>query len=284
MARTGSTRLGSTPKDTAAKGTAGKGSAGKGSAATTGTAAPAAGRSTGATRFRRRREEGSGGAGRTAQLRQAYRLTKETDRKIGLVLLATFLFATAVAFALLYLVPPDWVVVDALLAVMIGVLATLIVFTRRATAAQYKQIEGKPGAALAALSVLKRGWHTEQAIAFTRNQDVVHRVVGPPGILLVGEGNPGRVKQLLVQERRKHARVAADAPLHEIVVGRGEGEVPLPKLSRTVSKMKREVKPAQITDIRARLKALDATRSAVPLPKGPVPTSMKGMRGNLRGR
>ena len=87
-----------------------------------------------------------------------------------------------------------------------------------------------------------------------------------------------------MQERKKYARVAAEVPLREVVVGHGEGEVPLPKLSKTVMKMKREVKPAQITDIRARLKALDATRSAVPLPKGPVPTSMKGSRGNLRGR
>jgi hypothetical protein len=221
---------------------------------------------------------------RAAQLRQAYRLTKEVDPKIGWILLATFVAAAVVAYALLFLIPPPWVVADVVLALMIGVLAALIVFTRRATAAQYKQIEGKPGAALAALGVLKRGWHTDQAIAFNRNQDVVHRVVGPPGIVLVGEGNSGRVKQLLAQERTKHARVAADAPLHEVVVGRGEGQVPLPKLAKTVSKMKREVKPAQITDIRARLKALDATRSNVPLPKGPIPTSMKGMRGNLRGR
>jgi hypothetical protein len=39
-----------------------------------------------------------------------------------------------------------------------------------------------------------------------------------------------------------------------------------------------------MTDILNRLKALDATRSSIPLPKGPVPTSMKGLRGNLRGR
>jgi len=265
MARTGSTRLGSTPSKPGAP---------------TRSAKPS-----GATRFRRR-SKGSkpAGSGRTAQLLQAYRLTKEVDPKIGLILLATFLFAAAVAYALLFLIPPGWVVVDVMLAVMIGVLAALIVFTRRATAAQYKQIEGKPGAALAALSLLKRGWHTDQAVAFNRNQDVVHRVVGPPGIVLVGEGNPTRLKQLLAQERVKHTRVAADAPLHEVVVGYGEGQVPLPKLSKTVSRMKRQVKPAEITDIRARLKALDATRSAVPMPKGPVPTSMKGMRGNLRGR
>jgi hypothetical protein len=266
MARTGSTRLGSSTPATGAPASSAK--------------------RTGATRFRRRTKDSTGSKppGRTAQLRQAYRVTKEVDPKIGLILLATFLFAAVVAYALLFLIPPNWAVVDVPLALMIGLLAALIVFTRRATAAQYKQIEGKPGAALAALSVLKRGWHTDQAVAFTRNQDVIHRVVGPPGIVLVGEGNPNRVKQLLAQERTKHARVAADAPLHEVVVGRDAGQVPLPKLSKTVTKMKRQVNPAQITDIRARLKALDATRSTVPLPKGPLPTSMKGMRGNLRGR
>jgi len=48
--------------------------------------------------------------------------------------------------------------------------------------------------------------------------------------------------------------------------------------------MKRQVKPAEITDILARLKAIDASRPPVPMPKGPVPTSMKGLRGNMRGR
>jgi len=272
MARSGSTRAGGTRP----------GGTRPGRTATTGAQATSA-KPTGATRFSRRTKEGKQ-PGRTAQLRQAYKLTKEVDRKIGWILLATFVAAAAVAYALLFLIPPDWVVADIILAVMIGVLAALVVFTRRALAAQYKQIEGKPGAALAALSVLKRGWHTDQAVAFNRSQDVVHRVVGPPGIVLVGEGNAGRVKQLLAQERVKHTRVAADAPLHEVVVGRDEGQVPLPKLSRTLTRMKRQVKPAQITDIRARLKALDATRSNVPLPKGPLPTSMKGMRGNLRGR
>ena len=41
---------------------------------------------------------------------------------------------------------------------------------------------------------------------------------------------------------------------------------------------------ADMTDLLYRIKALDANRSNIPLPKGPVPTSMKGMRGNLRGR
>jgi hypothetical protein len=68
------------------------------------------------------------------------------------------------------------------------------------------------------------------------------------------------------------------------VCGREEGQVPLPKLTRHVSKLGRQVKPAEMTDILNRLKALDAARPNIPLPKGPVPTSMKGMRQNMRGR
>jgi hypothetical protein len=164
------------------------------------------------------------------------------------------------------------------------VLAVLIVFGRRAQKAQYSSMEGRPGAAAAALGTLKRGWRTDPAIAFNKQQDVVHRVVGPPGIVLVGEGNPGRLKGLLAGERVKHQRVAADTPIHEVVVGYGDGQVPLPKLAKHVTKLGRKIKPAEMTDVLQRLKALDSQRSTIPIPKGPVPTSMKGYRGNLRGR
>jgi hypothetical protein len=60
--------------------------------------------------------------------------------------------------------------------------------------------------------------------------------------------------------------------------------VPLPKLVKYIQKLGRAVKPAELTDVLNRIKALDANRSNIPLPKGPVPTSMKGMRGNMRGR
>jgi MFS superfamily sulfate permease-like transporter len=226
----------------------------------------------------------SGKQGRIRQLIQAYRLTRDGDPKIGLVLLGTFLGAAVVGFVVLYLIPPRWLLVDLVTAVLIGLLAALIVFGRRATKSQLKQIEGKPGAAVAVLGMLRRGWHTDQAIAFNRQQDVVHRLVGPPGIVLIGEGNQNRLRTLMAAERTKHQRVASETPIHEVVVGNGEGEVPLGKLTRHVSKMKRQVQPAEITDILARLKALDSQRSNIPLPKGPVPTSMKGLRGNLRGR
>ena len=226
----------------------------------------------------------SGKPGRLKQLRQAYTLTKQGDSRIGLYLLLAFLGGAAVGYALFWLIPPPWLVADIALAVMVGVLAALFVFAKRATASQVRQIEGRPGAAVAVLSTLRRGWRTDQAIAFNRQQDVVHRLVGPPGIVLIGEGNASRVKALLAAERTRHQRFVAEAPVHEVLIGDGTGQVPLGKLVRHVTKMKRQLQPAQLTDVLARLKALDASRSTVPVPKGPMPTCMKGQRGNLRGR
>jgi MFS superfamily sulfate permease-like transporter len=226
----------------------------------------------------------SGKTSRISQLKQAYRVTKQGDPKIGLILLAVFLFGTAVGIALFWLIPPGWLVLDVITGIMVGVLAALIVFGRRATKSQLSQMEGQPGAAVAVLSMLKRGWKTDQVVAFNRQQDIVHRVVGPPGIILVGEGNANRLKPLMASERAKHQRVASEAPIHQIIVGYGEGEVPLGKLTRHVTKMKRQVQPAEITELLGRLRALDANRSNLPIPKGPVPTSMKGMRSQMRGQ
>ena len=222
--------------------------------------------------------------GRLRQIFRVYKITRKTDRWIGFILLGVFLLAAALTFAALFLVlPGNWAFTLAP-SIMMGLLAVLIVFGRRAQKAQYAQIEGQPGAAAAALGQLRRGWKVEPGIAFNKNQDLVHRVVGPPGIVLVGEGNPGRLKSLLATERRKHERVASETPIFEVVSGNGTGAVPVPKLSRHVTKLGRNIKPAEMTDVLQRLKALDATRSSIPIPKGPMPTSMKGSRQNMRGR
>ena len=224
--------------------------------------------------------------GRTRQMLETYRMAKRTDSALPLWMLGCFVVGFAIGFGLF------WFLTDGLLGtilavvggLLLGLLLAMIVFGRRAQRAAYAQMEGQPGAAAAALRMLRRGWRSYPVIAFTKQQDVVHRVVGPPGIVLVGEGNHTRVRGLLLNERRKHERVASETPIHEVICGNGEGEVPLPKLVKHVTKLGRQVKPAEMTDILNRLKALDANRSNIPLPKGPVPTSMKGMRQNMRGR
>jgi Domain of unknown function (DUF4191) len=222
--------------------------------------------------------------GRAAQMRLAYQRTREVDPKIGPILLGTFLVVGILGFLAFWLLLHH-LVTGVLFGVLLGLLALLVVFGRRAQRAALAQIEGKPGAGVAALGMLRRGWKVDpQPIAFNRQQDVVTRVVGPPGIVLIGEGNPNRLRTLMAAERRKHERVVSETPIHEVLVGNGEGQVPLKRLMKHVTKLGRDVKPGEVTDIMQRLKALDAQRSAVPLPKGPMPTSMKGTRQNLRGR
>jgi hypothetical protein len=224
---------------------------------------------------------------RRAQFVQTYRMAKKSDPRLGLWILGSFLLGAVVGFLVFWVLPGEGILgilLSVVGALLFGSLLAMIVFGRRAQRAAYQQMEGQPGAAAAALRMLRRGWKTDPAVAFTKQQDVVHRVVGPPGIVLVGEGNQHRLRQLMSSERRKHERVASEVPIHEVVCGNGEGQVPLSRLVRHVQKLGRAVKPAEMTDVLNRLKALDANRSNIPLPKGPVPTSMKGMRQNMRGR
>ncbi len=78
---------------------------------------------------------------------------------------------------------------------LLGLLVALILFGRYAQSSQYKAIEGQPGAAAAILQNLRGNWTVTPAIAANRNMDVVHRAVGKPGVVLVGEGNPERPGQ-----------------------------------------------------------------------------------------
>jgi hypothetical protein len=221
--------------------------------------------------------------GRLKQIAASYRMTRQADPRIGVIRLGVVVLFALIGFGVFWLLPGMWAF-DLVGAIMVGLIAALFVFGRRAQKAAYAQIEGQPGAAAAALGMLRRGWKLDAAVAFNKNQDVVHRVVGPPGIVLVGEGNPNRLRTLLATERRKHERVVADVPVREVICGDGPDAVPVSKISKHVSKLGRQLKPADMTDVLYRLRALDANRSNIPLPKGPVPTNMKGMRQNMRGR
>ena len=95
---------------------------------------------------------------------------------------------------------------------MLGVLAATIVFGKRAEKAAFSQVDGQPGAAAAALNMLRKGWTVTPAVAVTRNQDIVHRAVGRPGVVLVGEGSPSRVPALIVDREEEGRPVRAGRP------------------------------------------------------------------------
>jgi hypothetical protein len=217
------------------------------------------------------------------QIGQAYRVASRTDKRLGLYTFGSAGLVLAAAVLVGVLVGPVWfwVVVGLPLAFLVGT----IIFGRRAEAAVYSQIEGQPGAAASALQTLRRGWVVEPAVAVNRQQDVVHRVLGKPGIVLVGEGSsPGRVRNLLAQEHRRHARIATDVAIHELVVGTGENEVPLRKTARAVQKLPKSLSPAQVTEVRNRLRAMPSGVNQMPIPKGPLPKNVKLPKGAMPPR
>ena len=169
-----------------------------------------------------------------------------------------------------------------LLSLSLGLLAATFYFGRKVTAAVNIKLEGQVGGAAGALQGLRRGWTVDAGIAATRNSDMVHRAVGPAGIVLVGEGVPTRVGHLLSNEKRKHSRVTPETPIYDIIVGNGTNQVPIKKLMGHVAKLPRNLNGKQISEVKRRLKALESTRQQVPLPKGPMPKNVKLPKAPVR--
>lgn len=212
---------------------------------------------------------------RSAQIRAAYGMTRKVDPLVGWVTLAAGVLPFVVMVSIGLLV--DLPVYLGLIGFMLGVLSATIVFGRRAEKAAFAQLDGQPGAAAAALNMLRRGWTVTPAVAVTRNQDIVHRAVGRAGVVLVGEGAPSRVGNLLAMEKKKVARYVPDVPIYDLQAGNDEGQLPLRKLNAKLMKMPKNLTNAQVTEVNRRLRALGAAN--LPIPKGPMPKNVKMPRG-----
>jgi hypothetical protein len=200
-------------------------------------------------------------------IKQAYTLTAKNDPKLPWILLITFVAVAAVVELIGILIGLPLVFIP--LALLFGLLAALIVFGRRAQGSAYRQVEGQPGAAAWVLDGLRGDWRVTSGVAGTTQLDAVHRVLGRPGVILVAEGAPSRVRSLLAQEKKKVARVVGDTPIYDILVGDGEGQVPLPKLSAHVMKLPRNLSAAEVNTLGRRMSALGGPK--MPVPGGPLP-------------
>lgn len=204
---------------------------------------------------------------RVSQLQLAFASTRRTDPRLVPYMAGAAAIALVLCVAIGALAGQVWLGV--LFGVLLAVGAALLVFGQRASAAAIGSIEGQPGAAAAVLQSQRRGWQVTPAVAFTRKQDFVHRAVGRPGVVLVGEGAPARVTSLLKQEKRRVARVVGETPVHEVAIGSGEGQVSLRDLQLHLTRLPKALKPADVTALATRLDALGT--SEPPLPKGPMP-------------
>jgi hypothetical protein len=207
--------------------------------------------------------------GRIKQFRMLASMIRQSNpRALPLVVLAGVgvlaLFVVAgLIFNLLALLIP--------LGVAAGLVTSMIIFGRFGTSAQYSAVEGQPLPAAAVLQgMLRGGWTVTPAVSGNRNMDVVHRAVGKPGVVLVGEGSSTRLPHLLAAEKKRVSRVAFDVPIYDFQAGDEEGQVPIRKLTRKIMRLPRNLKGPAVADLNYRLKALPQTLQA---PKGPLPKS-----------
>ena len=205
--------------------------------------------------------------GQARMMRQAYSMTYKNDPKLPWVMIIAFVVVFAVVELIGVLLDSPFIFLP--FAILMGLLAALIVFGRRAQGTAYRQVEGQPGAASWVLEGMRGDWRVSSGVAGNRELDAVHRVLGRPGIVLVGEGNPQRVRGLIAQEKRRIAKVVGDTPIYDVTVGDGEGQVPLKKLSAHVMKLPRNLSGAEVNALGKRMAALGGAR--MPIPGGPLP-------------
>jgi len=216
------------------------------------------------------------------QVMETYRVTVEVDPQAQWLLLGSGVGVAVLVSLIGIFLPPWWMWL--ITGIMAGLVTALYVLLNRAKKATYKRYAGKPGSAEVAFGMLdKKKYEYTAGITATKQFDIVHRVLGPAGIVLIGEGSPARLRAILTSEAKRHEQVAYGVPVSTVLMGDGDGQVPLEKLADHLKKMPKAIQPVQLTEVKKRVRALDAVRPKVPLPKGPMPT-MKGVNRAMRGR
>lgn len=219
--------------------------------------------------------------GRMKQMRDVFKMTRRHDPNVVWLMLLAFLGIVAVGLVIGLLIN-NWITA-LIVALPLGLLAAMFILSRRAEKAAFAQLEGQPGAAGAALSTLRRGWITEEqpAAVDPRSKDAVFRAIGRPGVVLVSEGPPHRVKRLIDGERKRLSRILPNVSIHVIQTGDGEGQVPLSKVSRRIQKMKKELTKQEVQQVNKRISSLG---NKLPIPKGIDPFKARPDRKAARGR
>ena len=163
--------------------------------------------------------------------------------------------------------------------VLLAVLAVMIVLNARFTKAQMTELHGQIGAAAGIVEQMRGAWEVTPGLAVTTQEDMVTLVIGRPGVILIGEGNPARLRGMLGQEKRRLAKVIGTTEMRDVIIGDDEGQVPLKKLRVTLMKLPRTTSGAEINALSTRVKALQARPQ---MPKGAIPKHMRPQGSQFR--
>ena len=234
----------------------------------------------------KRNADGTKKPGRLKQMLEVFKYTQEVDRSTLPLMILAVVGAIAVGVLLTVLIfDSPWYGIFMGLAV--GVLIAMIILARKAERAAFDRIKGQTGAALAAMQSIRRGWNVEDEPVQIdpRSQKMLFRASGRAGIAVVAEDSSSISMKLLEKERRSIRRVLQheNVPVHQIVVGDGDGEVPLHKLPTHMQRMKKQLTKDEAAQVTKRLNALRRSlRQSIP--KGVDPMRARPNRKAMRGR
>ena len=212
---------------------------------------------------------------RLKQIGQVFSFTAKQDKWFVPLLLAAVLIPLALTVVLVIVL--GWVYLP--IGIMVTLLAAVIVLNLRSNAAMMNAAEGQPGAAASLIENMRGDWRVRPAAASTTQFDMVHVVIGRPGVILLAEGNPQRVRGLLGQEKRRLSKVIGNAPLYDYVIGSEEGQLPVRKLRTTMMRLPRNLTGKDVNSLDKRLGALMARPQ---MPKGAIPKNMRPNKGASR--
>ncbi|HEV7962798.1 MAG TPA: DUF4191 domain-containing protein [Actinoplanes sp.] len=215
---------------------------------------------------------------RLKQIGQVFTFTAKQDKWFIPLLMAAVLIPLALT-VLVVLLGLGWTWIP--IGVLVALFAALIVLNLRSNAAMMNAAEGQPGAAAQIVENMRGDWRVRPAASSTTQFDMVHVVIGRPGVILLGEGQPQRVRGLIGQEKRRLTKVIGNAPLYDYVIGKGEGELSVRKLRSTVMKLPRNLTGKDVNALDKRLGALMARPQ---MPKGAIPKSMRPTKGQRQQR
>ena len=232
-------------------------------------------------RFGRRRASG-GKDGRIRQMKQVYDLTRQADPSVTWWILGAVVGILAIAVLIGALT--GHLIYAVLLGLPTALLAAMIILSRKADAVMHSRIAGQPGAAGVMLRTLRGGWLIEEepVAVDPRTYDSVFRITGRPGVVLIGDGPAHRITKMLAAEEKKHRRYISNTPITLIQAGDGDGQVPLKKLTRHITKLKPVLTKDEVTKVSNRLRSMPGLRA--PIPKGIDPTRVRPDRKSMRGR
>ncbi|MET9002402.1 DUF4191 domain-containing protein [Amycolatopsis sp. Hca4] len=229
-----------------------------------------------------KKEKRAASKARRGQLFEAFKMQRKEDPWLIPWMVGAIVVVAGVLFGVGFFFDMQWVLLP--LGLILGGLAAMIIFGRRVQRTVYSKADGQPGAAAWALENLRGRWKVTPTVAATTQLDAVHRVLGGPGVVLVAEGAPHRVKTLLAQEKKRVSRLIGDTPIYDVIIGHEDKQIPLKKLQGYLMKLPRNLKPAQVDALEAKLAALGNRGAA--LPKGPMPAGakMRNVQRTIRRR